>query len=135
MNSPDHGTEIRDVVRELNEVLGPTLVAALAWAGDRGLPLRWAKPHGLVPAPAIVHRLALARSVWTQVSAKEGDLIARAFLVGGNPALGGETPLTAIREERRAELLIAVGVFLEGSGSWGAGHPAPESARMRSSPP
>lgn len=118
MNNPDHGTEIRDIVRELNEVLGPTLMAALTGAGDRGLPLRWAKPLGPVPASAIVHRLSLAQSVWRQVSAKEGDHVARAFLVGGNPALGGETPLTAIREERRAELLIAVGVFLEGSGSW-----------------
>lgn len=118
MNSPDPVTEMRGMVLELNEVLGPTLVAALAGAEDRGRPLGWAKPHGPVPAPAIVHRLALARSVWRQVSEKEGDHVARAFFVGGNPALGGETPLSAIREGRRAELVIAVGVFLEDSASW-----------------
>lgn len=118
MNSPDHGTKIWDVARELNEVLGPTLVAALPRAEDKELPLRWAKPHGPVPAPTLVHRLSLAQSVWRQVSAKEDDHLARAFFVGGNPALGEETPLTAIREGRSAELVIAVGAFLEGSGSW-----------------
>lgn len=110
--------DIHQVVRELNAALGPTIVAALSGIRDRKQPTRWAKPGGPEPSQQYVARLLLAHSEWLRVAGKEGDHVARSFFIGGNPTLGEDTPLTAIREDRNAEVVAAVDVFLEGAGSW-----------------
>lgn len=110
--------DIHQVVRELNDALGPTLVAALSGIKDRKQPSRWASPTGPVPGAASQQRLQLAHSEWTRVRAQEGEHVARSFFIGGNPMLGEDTPITAIREDRSADLVAAVDAFLEGSGSW-----------------
>lgn len=110
--------DIHQVVKELNDALGPTLVAALAGIKDRKQPIRWARPDGPEPSRQYVGRLLLAHSEWLRVAGKDGDHVARSFFIGGNPTLGEDTPLTAIREDRNAEVVAAVDVFLEDVGSW-----------------
>lgn len=110
--------DIHVMVRELNKALGPTLVAALSGIKDRKQPTRWAQPDGPIPGHESSKRLILAHSEWHRIVAEEGDHVARAFFIGGNPILGEDTPITAIREDRGAELVAAVDSFLEGSGSW-----------------
>lgn len=109
---------IRTVVQELNDALGPTLVAALSGIKDRKQPSRWVKPDGPVPNHLSHRRLILAHSEFARVSAKEGEHVARSFFIGANPSLGEDTPITAIREDRATELVAAVDLFLEGSGHW-----------------
>ncbi|MGH3653300.1 hypothetical protein [Glutamicibacter sp.] len=38
--------------------------------------------------------------------------------IGGNSIPGEDTPISAIREDRGAELAAAIDAFSEGSGSW-----------------
>lgn len=110
--------DIHVVVRELNAALGPTLVTALSGIKDRKQPIRWAKDDGPIPSNSCAERLLLAHSEWIRIASQEDEHTARSFFIGGNPALGEDTPITAIREGRSAELVAAVNVFLEGPGSW-----------------
>jgi len=105
--------DIHEVARQLNNHLGPTLVAALAGTPDRKLPIRWAKADGPTPGAGYTRRLQLAHRAWTHVAGAEGDHVARAWFLGGNPVLGETTPLTAIRTDRGEELMLAVKVLVE----------------------
>lgn len=107
------GVDLHEIARQLVSHLGPTLVAALAGATDRGRAIEWAKPDGPEPPPDAARRLQLAHRVWTLVAAAEGDDIARAWFVGGNPLLGEHIPLTAILEDRAPEVMAAVRALLE----------------------
>jgi hypothetical protein len=104
---------IHEVARQLNNHLGPTLVAVLTGTPDRKLPIRWAKADGPVPGPAYARRLQLAHRAWTHVAGAEGDHVARAWFIGANPTLGETTPLTATRNDRSEELMLAVKALLE----------------------
>lgn len=105
--------DIHEVVRRLNSHLGPLLVATLAGSKDPKLPHKWAKPHGPTPGPSFQKRLYLAHRVWIAIADAETEAIARAWFVGGNPFLGEETPLSAIREDRHQEVIQALSAFLE----------------------
>jgi|GEM_PF-1120219 hypothetical protein len=100
--------DIHEVVRRLNNHLGPLLVATLAGSKDPKLPHKWAKPvGGSMPGPAFQKRLLLAHRVWIAIADAESDAIARAWFLGGNPFLGEDTPITAIREDRHKEVAQA----------------------------
>lgn len=88
----------REVTRRLIAALGPTLVAGLAGSRDRSAPHEWAKADGPEPSPEALPRLACAYEVWLKVAEAEGDDVARAWFVGGNPRLSDDTPVTAIRK-------------------------------------
>jgi len=106
--------DIHEVVRRLNNHLGPLLVATLAGSKDPKLPHKWAKPvGGSMPGPAFQKRLLLAHRVWIAIADAESDAIARAWFLGGNPFLGEDTPITAIREDRHKEVAQALTAFLE----------------------
>lgn len=105
--------DVHEMVRQLNSHLGPTLVAALAGATGKSQALRWAKPDGPVPRHDATRRLQLAHRVWTHVSVAENDHTARAWFIGGNPLLGEDTPVTAIRQDRGREVMVAVQALLE----------------------
>lgn len=105
--------DIHELVRRLNNHLGPLLVAALAGSKDKKLPHKWAKPDGPTPGPAFQKRLQLAHRVWISIADAETEAIARAWFIGGNPFLGENTPITAIREDRHKEVLQALTAFLE----------------------
>jgi hypothetical protein len=105
---------IHAVVRELNDGLGPTLVAALSGSKDRKLPNKWAKDDGPEPTQQFQYRLLAAHRFWKQLEEKEGQHVARQWFIGGNPALGEATPLTFIREDHTDKVAVAVEVFLNG---------------------
>lgn len=106
--------DIHDIVRELNAALGPTLVAALSGSKDRKLPIRWAKADGPEPRPEAARRLTFAHRQWTRLAAADGERVARQWFIGGNPHLSENTPITAIREDRRGDVANAVEAFIAG---------------------
>jgi hypothetical protein len=95
--------------------LGPTVVAALTGAGTVAVVQSWCQPNGPQPDDDAAMRLAFALAAWTAISDEEGDDIARAWFVGGNPTLGEDTPITALREDRVDEFLTAAASVLEGA--------------------
>lgn len=109
--------DIHAIVRELNAALGPTLVAALSGSKDPKHPIRWAKPDGPTPGDAFARRLLFAHRKWTELVGADGAAVARQWFIGGNPALGEQTPITAIRGDRHDEVAAAVHHFLEGHGA------------------
>ena len=103
---------IREVVRQLNNHLGTTLVAALAGVRDRGLPSKWAKPDGPEPRDSAQTRLFKAHSLFFTLAQAESESVARAWMIGSNPLLEDDTPITALREDRFKELGHALDAFL-----------------------
>jgi hypothetical protein len=107
--------DIHEIVRQLNAHLGTTLVAASTGTKDRGLPLKWAKPDGPMPREEAQRRILFLHRVWRQLAEAESDHVARSWMIGGNPLLDEDTPVTAIREDRYKEVAAAVTAFLEDS--------------------
>lgn len=108
-----HGADLHEIARQLISHLGPTLVAALTGATAKEQAIAWAMPDGPEPPADAARRFELAHRVWTQVAAAEGDDITRAWFIGANPLLGDQVPLTAILDDRAAEVMVAVRAFLE----------------------
>lgn len=106
--------DIHDIVRELNDAVGPTLVAALAGSKDRKVPIRWAKADGPEPRADASRRLTFAHRQWVLLAAADGEHVARQWFIGGNPHLDEDTPITAIREDRLGEVADAVESFIAG---------------------
>jgi len=104
----------REIVRQLNDALGATLVAALAGVKSRQQPSDWAKPSGGMPRPDAWNRLQFAHQIWTVLQEEEGRDIARRWFIGGNPLLGESTPIMAIREDHHAEVRRAAQAFIDG---------------------
>lgn len=104
----------REIVRQLNDALGPTLVAALSGVKSRQQPNDWAKPNGGMPRPDAWNRLQFAHQIWTALREEEGRDVARRWFIGGNPLLGERTPITAIREDHHAEVRRAAQAFIDG---------------------
>jgi hypothetical protein len=105
----------RELSRRLIAALGPTLVAALAGSKDRTAPHEWVKVDGSEPAAEALPRLACAYETWRKVAESEGENVARAWFVGGNPWLGESTPVTAIREDRLEEVGCAAQALVDGA--------------------
>jgi hypothetical protein len=103
--------DIDEVVRQLLEHLGPTLVAALADVRDRKLPSKWAKPDGVQPRLESERRLRAAHQIWCEVESENDQTIARSWFIGMNPLLGDMEPFMAIREGRLAEVAMAARAF------------------------
>lgn len=108
-----HDRDVHQLARELTAVLGPTLTAALAGV-DRDTVQEWAAGHGTDALPDVRQRLAFAHLVWAEVSKSDGDSVARSWFTGLNPWLSDRTPITAIREDRHAEVRRAALSFIDG---------------------
>lgn len=104
---------VHELVRQLNEHLGGTLVATLAGVRDRRLPYKWAKPDGPEPNQNAETRLRAAHRVWTYVSATENDHVARAWFIGANPLLDEQPPVVALNKGHIREVLAAAQAFTE----------------------
>lgn len=103
-----------EIVRQLNDALGSTLVAALAGVKNRKQPYDWARPDGPEPRPDAWNRVQFAHQIWTSLETEEGHDVARRWFIGGNPLLGEGTPVMAIREDRHAEVRRAAQAFIDG---------------------
>ncbi|GAA4424032.1 hypothetical protein GCM10023169_20370 [Georgenia halophila] len=107
--------DIHDLVRVLNENVGTTVVQAMTGTKDRGQPARWARPDGPEPRLRTVNQLRLGYRVWHMLEQAEGPNVALAWLVGANPRLDENTPVSAVRELRSADVMGAALAFIDGS--------------------
>lgn len=104
--------DIHQVARDLLENLGAAVLQAMTGAKDPGLPAQWVRPDGPEPDSDTQERLHLAHQVWQTLTEVEGPSVALAWLVGSNPRLGDDTPITYIRELSTADVLGAAQVFV-----------------------
>lgn len=104
--------DIHDLVRELNENLGPTIVQTMAGVKDRNMPSQWAKPDGPTPRAEAQQRLRLGHRVWRTIERAEGPNVALAWLVGANPRLDEELPLAYVCDLKAREVLGAAEAFV-----------------------
>lgn len=88
--------DIHDVVSQLNEHLGPTLVATIANVRDRSLPEKWAN-GAQVPLPDSRERLLAALRAWSILTEYDSDDVVRAWFIGANPRLGEMSPIMRLR--------------------------------------
>lgn len=91
--------DLQELAEQLNVHLGPTLVAALAGASSKDVTEQWAASKEPQIGPKEAARLRIAYEVWDLVCEAESEDVARAWFIGANPLLEGNTPLTAIRED------------------------------------
>ncbi|WP_234998185.1 hypothetical protein [Mycobacterium sp. DBP42] len=101
-----------DLVRELVEHLGPTVVAALAGVRDRKQPYKWAA-GGSQPRHESLARLQVAYRVWSTIADAEGPNVARAWFIGANPRFEERPPYLAIREGLFGEVVAAAEEFID----------------------
>lgn len=101
---------VPDLVQELVDGLGASVVAAMSGAGSRSLPKKWAE--GTRPGQDKLDRLVLGYRAWRILKDAEGNSVALAWMVGSNPRLGESTPVTFVRDLRAAEVLGAAEAFV-----------------------
>lgn len=106
--------EIKDLVKQMADCLGPTLVASALGAESSEVVRDWVSPErdGLVLPHLELERLRYMIAAWTVLSQAEGDEVARAWFTGGNPLLNEDTPITAIRENRQERVFHAALSFV-----------------------
>lgn len=102
-----------EVVRWLNDVLGPTVVQALVGERSRDVVLNWQDEFGPEPSAGYLERLKAAVRAASEISENEDRRTARAWFLGANPRFGDLTPTTAIREGRLDEVLAAARAIAE----------------------
>jgi hypothetical protein len=102
-----------DLVRELNENVGTTVVQTMAGTKDRTSPYKWAKPDGPTPGAEVVSRLRLGYRVWKTVESAEGRNVALAWLMGANPRLNEGLPVLYIQKQRTREVIGAAEAFVD----------------------
>ncbi|MDR6144105.1 hypothetical protein QE375_003659 [Microbacterium foliorum] len=105
----------RALARHLTAVLGPTLVSTLAGSKELRAATGWRSPDGPLPSADASLRLECAYDAWQKVSAIEGVDVARAWFIGGNPWLGDDSPIAAIREGRFEEVANAARACVDDS--------------------
>lgn len=105
--------EPHELVSELNDGLGPTLVAALSGGKSRAQAYVWAKA-GAEPRAEAWNRLQFAHQIWRLLENAEGAGVARRWFIGGNPLLAETSPVVAIRDDRHAEVRRAATAYIDG---------------------
>lgn len=102
--------DVADLCDELVKNLGATVVASITGM-RRTTPYRWAS-RTATPGAETETRLRLTYRVWRMLADAEGKSVALAWFVGSNPRLGEVTPVTAIREQRDADVIGAALAFI-----------------------
>lgn len=91
---------VAEVVRELDRLLGSTMVAAIGGVSETRAVVQW--QNGRAPQRPHVLRFALQIA---QMIATNGDgEVAKAWFYGGNPHLDDATPVTLLREQPLEEI-------------------------------
>jgi hypothetical protein len=104
--------DLPDLVAEMLRALGPTAIQAMTGTRDRSVPARWVRPDGPTPKRTSQEQLRLGYRVWLMMRDSEGSQVAAAWMTGANPRLAEDTPLTAIRELRAADVVGAAEAFI-----------------------
>lgn len=105
--------DIHQLVRELNENVGATVVQTMAGVKDRTSPYKWAQPDGPEPRPEVEARLRLGYRVWRTLAQSEGPNVALAWLMGSNPRLQEDLPVLYIQRQLGREVLGAAEAFVD----------------------
>ncbi|GAB4100537.1 hypothetical protein [Sinomonas halotolerans] len=105
--------DIHDVVRELNQHVGATVVQTMAGVKGRTSTYSWAKPDGPDPGPIAEARLRLGYRVWRILEMAEGKHVALAWLMGANPRLDDELPVLYIQQQKVREVIGAAEAFID----------------------
>ncbi len=106
--------DISEVTRRLNVALGETLVAVLAGAEASKLASGRAQAGRPQPGAASAKRFRFCYEQWKTVADAEGDDLARAWFIRGNPWLGDDTPVNATRNDKCDEVSMAVHALISG---------------------
>ncbi len=104
---------IADVAAFLQEVLGQKLVAYLAGVTGAKTVGRWASGEQH-PRSAAEQHLRAAYQVFLLLQEGDSAHTARAWLIGLNPQLDDESPVTAIRDGRLRDVMTAARSYLAG---------------------
>lgn len=116
MHSRSTLVEIHAVVREMNAILGASLVASLAGTRNRTIAYRWASPDGPEPANATQTRLFAAFRICRALGAELPSRTVRVWFISPNPMLDERTPAEAIAGNDVRDALAAATAFLEAQG-------------------
>ncbi len=103
--------ELSELVGQLNENLGPTLVAEMSGAKDAKAPFRWAKPGATMRSES-ERNLRFAYRTYSMLSIIEDPRVLRAWFVSSNPALNEESPVDAIRAGKHRLVSQAAAQFV-----------------------
>jgi hypothetical protein len=109
----DQKSSVIKKVKHLNSKLGPTLVATSIGFRDRKSLSDVSESLEIVLSGEQRIRLDELLEIWETVEAAEGEDIARAWFIGANPWLNGESAVSAIREDRFAAVKVAAQAMVE----------------------
>lgn len=109
---PAGDSDFHVLVQTLLDAVGPAVVQVMAAVTDRDAPQRWAGPDEPLPEAVVQRRVRLGYRVWRVLAVAEGQSVALAWLVGSNPRLNDNVPLTYIQDERAGEVLGAALAFV-----------------------
>lgn len=101
-----------EMVRDLNRVLGPTVVATLLGTSDHRSSARWAAPSDVwLEVRTLEPLLCAHQALQTILAGGDDERVARSWFVGANPALSYHSPVQALHERRFADVLQAADRF------------------------
>jgi hypothetical protein len=106
------GADLADIARFLQENLGQKLVAYMTNLSDEKQVGRWSRGEH-VPRPENEAALRAAYLIFQLLAEKESVHIARAWFIGMNPHLDGESPASVIRQTKYREVWLAAKKYLE----------------------
>ncbi|MFD3503475.1 XRE family transcriptional regulator [Streptomyces sp. NPDC058676] len=104
---------IADIARFLQDNLGQRLTARITNLSDHRQVGKWASGEN-APRPEAEERLRAALQVFHLIQDAESLSTARAWLIGMNPQLNDEAPLTVIAEGRYRDVMVAARAYVDG---------------------
>jgi len=117
LQAHDHAMSIsiRQVVRELCDLLGSTTVATIGGVGEARAVQQWMHDR----EPQRPHALRFALQVATMIATVADRDVVRAWFHGSNPRLGDEIPMLLLRDrplvESQGPMLAAARAFAQRS--------------------
>lgn len=104
-------TPLTQVVQELIDILGPTLVATIGGVNETRAVMQWLKSR----KPQRPHVLRFSLQLARMIAIKEDVTMIRAWFQGTNPGLGDRSPALLLRtlplDEIQAPLMAAARSF------------------------
>jgi hypothetical protein len=102
-----------DIARFLQDNLGQRLTARITNLSDHRQVGKWASGEN-TPRPEAEERLRATLQVLHLIQGAESLYTARAWLIGMNPQLNDEAPLTVIADGRYRDVMVAARAYVDG---------------------